>query len=152
MAFLQFNSLVMVWFFRFPRLGFLLAILLGFSACKKDDSAPTSASQRLLIGRWEFVESSGGFTGKTFPADPTQKREVIFMASGQAIGLLNGQGTGTAAYALSQADAITGPNKTFLTCNGIPGFVANGPIDVSATDFWLSDNSYDGFSMHYARR
>jgi len=89
--------------------------------------------------------------GKTYPADPNKKREIIFTASGQSIGFLNGQRTGTAYYTLSQADAITGPNKTFLICNGIPDFVANGPIDVSATDFWISDNYYDGFSSHYVR-
>ena len=106
----------------------------------------------MLIGRWEFVESSGGFAGKTYPADPTQKREIFFTASGQAIGFLNGQATGSASYAMFQADAITGLNKTFLTCSGIPGFAANGPIDVSTTDFWLSDNHYDGFISHYVRR
>ncbi|WP_460550953.1 hypothetical protein [Hymenobacter daeguensis] len=142
----------MVWFSCLARHCLLLAILLGFSACKKEDASPENATRTLLTGRWEFVESSGGFAGKTYAADPARKREIIFTSGGQAIGLLNGPGTATAPYSLHQADAITGTNKTFLTCNGIPGFFANGPIEVSATDFWLSDNVYDGFSHHYVRR
>ena len=142
----------MVWFIRVSSFSILLSVLLIFSACKKDDSSPAQPTQEMLIGRWEFVESSGGFAGKTYPADPTQKREIFFTAAGQAIGFLNGQTTGTASYVLFQADAITGTNKTFLPCSGIPGFAANGPIDTSTTDFWLSDNHYDGFSSHYVRR
>lgn len=133
-------------------ISFLLAILLGFSACKKGEASPESATRALLVGRWEFVESSGGLAGRTIPADPTQKREIIFTAGGQAIGLLNGRGTGVTSYALRQADAITGPDETFLTCNGIAGFVANGPIRVTDTDFWLSDNFNDGFTHHYVHR
>ncbi|WP_201986563.1 hypothetical protein [Hymenobacter rubidus] len=140
---------------RFTRHLFFSLILLaslGFTACEKTAPSPESATKAQLVGRWQFVESSGGSTGKTIPADPAKKYEVVFTAAGQATGLLNGTVTGTAPYTLTVADAITGPNKIFLNCSGIQGLFAQGPIEISGNNFYLSDNFYDGFMSHYVRR
>jgi hypothetical protein len=129
-----------------------LLVVLGLGGCKKEGPTPEAATQALLVGRWALVDVSGGFGGGTFPADPAQRREIIFTATSQVVGLRNGVLIGSARYSLYQADATTGTNKTFLRCSGLPDFVVGDIVQVSAAHLYLSDNNYDGFCAHYIRR
>lgn len=131
--------------------GFVLFAGLALAGCKKETPAPEATAQALLLGRWELTDYSGGLAGGTHPADPAQRREIIFTATGQVTALLNGATTGTAPYTLSRADAITGRQELFLTTTGATLF-ATGFILVTASDLFVSDNMYDGFTRHYVRR
>ena len=94
----------------------LLLVILGFatvgiSACQKETPSPELAPDSLLVGRWELIQTSGGIAGRTVPADPTQKKEIMFESNGQVQFLLNGAATTSATFTLTQALAHT-TNRT----------------------------------------
>jgi len=124
----------------------------GLSACQKQIPAPDLTSGLQLEGRWELTHTSGGFTGRTFPADSTQKREIMFQPNGQALFFLNGAITTSATFTLTQAVAAnTNRTETFVTYGApaatLPQFLA----ELSATTLVIADDHPDGFSATYRR-
>jgi hypothetical protein len=128
-----------------------LISLAGFSACQKSDVSPTNDVRTQLVGRWELTQTSGGFGGGTFPANPNQRIELELDASGRAQVLLNGTPTTTATYTLRQRNSyLTQRTETFLELPAPPhgtSFIA----ELSATKLVLSQDANDGLSATYRR-
>lgn len=139
-------------FLRSAFCGILLFAFASLLSCSKDDASPENAANRLLVGRWELVETSGGLAGHTQPADPTQKQEIIFTAGGQVSFLLNNLTTSTSSYYLSQATAINGKNELFVNYSSASNFTKQYLQEASVFKMVLTDNMYDGFSYHFIRR
>ena len=138
-------------------LRLLLLVILGFatvgiSACQKESLAPELAPDSLLVGRWELIQTSGGIAGRTVPADPTQKKEIMFEPNGQAQFFLNGAATTSAAFALTQALArTTNRTETFVTYGAPATTLPQYLAEVSATALVIRDDNPDGFSATYRR-
>lgn len=145
---------------RFVTPVLVLLLSAGLGACKKTEpvpqgnsTAPTEATaQSLLIGRWELVANSGGFSGGQRPADPARKQEMVFLFNGQAQLLLNGTVTNTVQYALSTKPVITGGTGVFITLTPAADFSGSAIYQLTGSELVLSQNMYDGFLFHFARR
>jgi hypothetical protein len=130
------------------------AVLLGFaslSSCSKDEASPTATPAQLLLGRWLLTTSTNGMTGHATPADPAQRRELVFTAPGQMTALLNGTILSTKSYSLvQQQSALTQKPETYLvTASGAMQLPQT--VRVDATTLTLSFDVYDGPSATYHR-
>ena len=138
-------------------LRLLLLVISGFttvglSACRKEPPAPELTTDSLLEGRWELVQTSGGIAGRTMPADPTQKKEIMFEPNGQVQFLLNGAATTSATFTLTQALAHnTNRTETFVAYGAPATTLRQYLAEVSATTLVISDDNPDGFSATYQR-
>ena len=92
----------------------------GLSACQKEPPAPELTTDSLLEGRWELIQTSGGIAGRAMPADPTQKKEIMFEPNGQVQFLLNGTATTSATFTLTQALAHTTSRTETFVAYGAP--------------------------------
>ena len=124
----------------------------GLSACQKEPSAPELTTDSLLEGRWELIQTSGGIAGRTMPADPTQKKEIMFEPNGQVQFLLNGAATTSATFTLTQALAHTTNRTETFVAYGAPATTLRQYLaEVSATTLVIRDDNPDGFSATYWR-
>ena len=137
-------------------LRLLLLIISGFttvglSACQKKLPAPELTTASLLEGRWELIQTSGGIAGRTMPADPTQKKEIMFEPNGQVQFLLGAAATST-TFTLTQALAHTTNRTQTFVAYGAPATTLRQYLaEVSATTLVISDDNPDGFSATYQR-
>lgn len=105
-----------------------------------------------LFGTWEWVGTSGGITGDSRtpqPEDPVIT--VRFARGGTAVFSRDGEVAREQRYRLSSEVTIFGPEALpvlYLDDEDMGRVVR---IEDSGTTLTLSDNVYDGFSLHYRR-
>ena len=135
--------------FRSLLFGTTLLGLAGLSSCSKADVSPPAAPAELLVGRWQLTTETNGMTGRTAPADPAQRRELVFTPAGQMTTLLNGATVDTRPYSLQQQQStLTQRPETFLIT--IPGALPQR-VRVDATTLTFSFDIYDGGGDTYQR-
>ena len=141
-------------------LSFLTAASLG--ACTKATVEPEMIScfpstqadaAARLIGRWELTQTAGGLAGRTQPADPTQKQEIVFGTDGKATFYLNGTVTRTAAFTLTQAVAyVTGQPQTYVVYDFSNSATRQFIESLTPTTLVIADDYADGLGYTYSRR
>lgn len=141
-------------------LAFLTAASLG--ACKKAtvgpkiiDCFPTTQADAAgrLVGRWELTQTSGGLAGRTQPADPAQKQEIVFGADGKATFYLNGTVTRAAVFTLTQAVAyVTRQPQTYVVYDFSNSATRQFIDSLTPTTLVIADDFADGFGYTYCRR
>ena len=144
---------------RFAALALALAATAALGACQKQSVDPTeicvgyppdTATQ--LMGRWELTQTTSGMNGRTSPADPALRREIVFDAAGQSQTFLNGSLESTTPYTLRQATSrLTQKTETFIvygaaTSNALLYITALSPTTLS-----IAPDAYDGGSQTYTR-
>ena len=135
--------------FRSLLFGAVLLGLASLSSCSKTAVSPADTPAELLVGQWQLATETNGMTGQTAPADPAQRRELVFTAAGQLTALLNGTAVDTKPYSLQQRQsALTQRPETYLmtTPSTLPQTVR-----VDATTLTLSFDVYDGPGATYRR-
>lgn len=129
----------------------LLLSLVGLSACSKDAAVPATVftPEQMLVGHWQLTASTNGMTGRTSPADPTQRLELIFTSAGQWTTLLNGTVVQTGPYSLIKRQSmLTKQLETYLVT--APGTSQlSQTVRVDATTLVLGFDAYDGPSETY---
>ena len=129
----------------------LLPALAVFASCSKDAAAPASTSTQLLVGQWQLAASTNGMTGRTSPADPNQRQELVFTAAGQLTTFVNGTAVSTTSYALQQRQSpLTQRLETYLVTTPNQMQVAQ-TVHVDATTLTIAIDAYDGPGATYRR-
>lgn len=139
--------------FRSLLFGATLLGLASLSSCSKNTAvSPTGTPAQLLVGQWQLATSTNGMTGRTTPADPAQRRELVFTSAGQMTTLLNGSAVDTTPYSLvQQQSTLSQQLKTYL--DTAPGTMQRPltVVRVDATTLTLSMDAYDGPGATYQR-
>ena len=130
--------------FRRLLLGTAMWSLAGLTSCSKDAAAPTASTAELLTGHWQLTASTNGMSGQTTPADPSQRRELIFTSGGQMTSLLNGIVQDSKSYSLVQQEsALSQKLETYLVTPSLARQIPQ-KVSVDATTLTLSLDVYDG--------
>lgn len=141
-----------------PRLTRLLLFVFfllagtGMQGCQKDETNPETETGKLLIGRWELTQSSGGIAGRTIPADPALKQEVIFAANGQVQFLLNGAMKRSSPYSVVQERAYTSQRLESFVVYSSSTSIRDYIGSISSSTLVLNNDIFDGFTFEYVRR
>jgi hypothetical protein len=110
--------------FPFRILIYLLPFLLLAQTCNKEIPLPNSELKK-IFGKWEWVETSGGFTGKiTTPAKASYTEEIEFMKDGSFLRFKNGNMTDKNKFTISEGKSIFKSESTYI--------ISFSPIDSSA--------------------
>jgi hypothetical protein len=139
----------------FTLLFVLLAIL--FSTCKKDISIPDPDFKK-LFGTWEWVQSSGGFSGQTTtPASEGYTFTDKYKSNGVLIIYKNGNRTERMTYKFSEGTSILSNQPAYLIEYRDGTFskkeVVSQLFKFAGEDtLYLFDNSDDGFTHIYVRK
>ena len=136
--------------FRSLLFGATLLGLASLLSCSKDTAvSPTGTPAQLLVGQWQLATETNGMTGRSTPADPAQRRELVFTSAGQMTTLLNGTAVDTKPYSLKQQQsALTQQLETYLVTT--PGTLPQ-TVRVDATTLTLHFDVYDGPGATYQR-
>ena len=138
----------------FPSLLFASALLglPSLASCSKDGAAPQSTPAQLLVGQWQLATYTNGMTGRTTPADPAQRRELVFTAAGQMTTLLNGTAVDTKPYSLvQQQSALSQQLETYLVTAPATMQHPLTVVRVDANTLTLNLDAYDGPNSAYQR-
>ncbi|GAA4049793.1 hypothetical protein GCM10022409_40610 [Hymenobacter glaciei] len=130
--------------------GIVLVGVVSLTSCSKDAAAPAAAPTQLLVGQWQLTASTNGMNGRTSPADPNQRRELIFTAQ-QMTTLVNGTVVNTTPYWLEQRNSpLTQHLETYLVTTHDSMQVPQR-VHVDTTTLSLAIDAYDGPSVTYQR-
>ena len=139
--------------------AFALAVA-NLGACQKKSVDPNEIcisyppdTTTQLLGRWELTEVTNGMNGRTYPADPAQRHEIVFDASGQARMFLNGTVQSTAPFSLRQAPSyITRQPEMFIVYGAVNGSTLQFIAALSSSTLTIAIDAADGGSQTYTRR
>ena len=105
-----------------------------------------------LFGTWEWTGTSGGIEGDSRSPQPDDPRITVrFGPEGKARFMSDGSVAREQSYRLSSEATIFGPDELPVLYFDDDELGRVVRIDDAGTTLSLSDNVYDGFSLHYRR-
>jgi len=118
-------------------------------SCSKEKPRSLDAS---LLGKWEYIQSIGGFTGKDTLRPPLNTTIILSLNSSQAYSISsNGQVTKQGTYkVINIQNFMTGSNQYGIQFDD---FSSNSGllIDFNEPILSLSDNHYEPYGHLYRR-
>lgn len=134
-------------------LTFLLAamLLLTSATCKKQSSETSFKGH--LIGKWKFTGSTGGFAGKSIPADHSASKIIEFKTGGRYVKYVNGEPDMQGNYDIVTIKSIySGVNENAIRFDpSVNDQKAAYVATITGDELMLADNFYDGFTNGYER-
>jgi hypothetical protein len=132
---------------------FLLLTAGAFAGCSKGSVSPEDQKADLLVGRWQLTQTDGGLTGQVSPADPANRREIIFDRDRKATFLVNGTVSNKSQYTLFQASSYVNRRpQTFLAYGRRNGNEKEFIERLSPTQLVIVEDYADGRGYYYTRR
>jgi hypothetical protein len=128
----------------------LTAFIFLSSTCKKAIQVPDQELKK-IFGKWEWLETSGGFAGKiTTPSKAGYSERIEFSNDGVYQKFRNDSLTDKKQFSFSQKTSIqTGKPAWVLSLNEGSNSMA---VSFSGQDtLMLNEQVYDGFSYSYVR-
>ena len=105
-----------------------------------------------LFGTWEWVGTSGGISGDARAPRPDDPAITVrFVPDGTAVFSRNAEAAREQRYRLASEATIFGPEALPVLYFDDEDMGRVLRIDESGSTLTLSDNVYDGFSLHYRR-
>ena len=155
-CFLEINKMKLL---KTPFILLLILISFLFSNCKKESAGgiafPNSDSKQ-LVGTWNWVESSGGFSGATInPSTEGYSKQIGFSENGHYYESQNGKEVLILNYSFEENKSIYNSQIEYMIKYKSPS--ANMINDVQSFDFlgsdslFLSDECYDCYGHLYIR-
>lgn len=131
----------------------LAGVALAAAACASSD--PTRVEEARLVGRWSWVEATGGIAGQTrTPASTGTLREVRLLADGRAELHENGERVRTTRYELgvgASDGSFAGRDVVRWDTSLLGGWDEQGVVFPHPDTLLLADGCCDGFVWTFAR-
>jgi hypothetical protein len=131
------------------RVGSLALVLLGLIACG-DREGP---GEGLLVGEWQWLETSGGFTGE-IRTNPEHRWRLRFDRDGSVREEYAGRPAASARYDISTSDGPPAGDARMLELRGDDlVMIQDAPFQVSfvADTLLLRSVAADGFDYRFLR-
>ena len=136
--------------------GILIAFVFLSSTCKKDIEIPDPELKK-IFGKWEWIQSCGGFAGGCIsPATQGYTISIEFSSNGIYKKYKNNNLVDREAFSFSQGTCIHNHQQVwFVSFTQMPPHHQSAfPMSVSFSGndtLMLDDERYDGFGHIYAR-
>lgn len=124
--------------------GLLVFILMCCSSASE-----TNTVFKSIVGKWEWVQSSGGIAGQTTTPSSTNKSNELEISKTEIKIYENGNLIATESYSIATKKSILGGEKQMLVyTSGNPSqsFILDG------NTLFLSDECYDCYQREYVRK
>ena len=137
----------------------LLLLTLLASACRKEaiNAAPENQNQSIL-GRWQWLSASGGFSGggtHPYPEAKGQLIETEFRPDGQYLEYVSGRVRRETSFQIQEVKSIYDGQQREAVRYGSQGYgggVITQIIQLKGDTLYLKDNVYDGYTWVYIRK
>lgn len=105
-----------------------------------------------LLGAWQWTETSGGVGGESRTPRPDDPRITVrFEVDGTAVFHSDGEVARQQRYRIFDEVTVLGPEKRPVLYFDDEDVGRVVQIDPAGPTLTLSDNVYDGYSLHYIR-
>lgn len=112
-------------------------------------SATSDSSTSAIVGKWVWVQSSGGITGETTTPSSTNKSMSVEISKSEVKTYENGNLTTTESYSIQAKESIFGGKKPMLVyLSGKP----SQSFSVEGAKLFLSDECYDCYQSEYVKQ
>jgi hypothetical protein len=120
-------------------------ILLVFASCTDDIPAPNE-----LIGKWNWVSSTGGIAGSTYTPETTGETIILeFTTDSVYKQFRNDSLIVDCKFSIIQSESIYDHEITdMIECDG---YLRRSFSFTTSGDLILADEAYDGFTSQYER-
>ena len=121
-------------------------VLITFIGCSQDDNTNLSSQ---LIGKWKWVESSGGIDGRTETPESTGKAVIIEFTVSTMRKFVNGNLESGVNYEIQSGPSIRTIHNTDLIVyeNGL-----KQSVELNENFLVLFDECYDCFQHNYFKK
>ncbi|MGR3810590.1 hypothetical protein [Jiulongibacter sp. NS-SX5] len=123
----------------------LLAAAAALVSCQTTDPAPSNP----LLGKWQWVKSTGGIAGTTILADSSNASVIQFGNDSSFVFSRTGFDTITSTYSISNGTSITSTDLEPLITVANASF--KWSFAVTESELVLFDQVYDGYTHNYVR-
>lgn len=124
---------------------FFILIVAVFSACERNPDSPASEK---LMGKWNWVKSSGGINGKVQTPASTGKNVVLEFSASKIKIYENGILQSERSYTIQTKNSITGGQKEMLVYEP---FRPDQTFVIENQQLFLSDECADCYQSEYQR-
>lgn len=102
-----------------------------------------------IVGKWDWVQSSGGITGETITPSSTNKSMSVEILKSEVKTYENGNLTATESYSIQTKESIFGGKKPMLVyLSGKP----SQSFSMEGAKLFLSDECYDCYQSEYVKQ
>lgn len=130
----------------------ILAIVLSIS-CNSDDNDPSSKNN--LKGRWNWIVSSGGFTGAKVTPETSKQTKVLEFSGSYLKTYINGSLSGKQKFLVKTKKSIFGVDKQMIVIDKGNSLTEEYYIDrsfeIKGNKLYLSDECADCYTSEYER-
>ncbi|WP_367755929.1 hypothetical protein [Flavobacterium sp. WC2430] len=122
------------------------ALIFTLFSCSTSESTMVANS---IVGKWDWVQSSGGITGETTTPSSTNKSMSVEISKSEVKTYENGNLTTTESYSIQAKESIFGGKKPMLVyLSGKP----SQSFSVEGAKLFLSDECYDCYQIEYVKQ
>lgn len=130
----------------------IISLFLLLSSCSKNKTAVNShCSNASLIGKWEWVKSSGGFLGQVMTPSSTNKTIFLEITPDRFKIIENGVPVSNDTYTIQSKQSMFGGVQKDMIVFGQDAGI-NKSFIVNETQLLLSDECYDCYISQYIRK
>lgn len=133
------------------KLTVLLLMFCAVSACKTEKIL-SGRDNAALYGKWKWVQSTGGFAGKTItPQSAGYQSSVEFKKDNTVLVYRNDSLTNKAKFTLTKTKTIFSTDSAYVI-HYEPEMMEEAIIKATKDTLVLADNVYDGFAKTYVKQ
>ena len=134
-------------------LTYAITVILFFTSAAYPTHFPDRTLEKQIIGKWKFTGQTGGFIGKSEPANPTVTNIIEFKKGGKYVRYTNGEPMFQGDYELIKAKSIySGKADNAIRFDPKVDSPLTGDIVTLQGDtLRLADNFNDGYTSGYVR-
>lgn len=122
-------------------------LLFGFQACNSTNDSTKESNP--ILGKWEWIESSGGITGATTTPASTNTKNQLEISDTTVKRYVNGVLVATDSYSIETKKSIFGGEKQMLVYKeGNP----SQSFSVLNDKLVLNDECYDCYQSKYSKK
>lgn len=130
----------------FSLLLFLLLLIFALSGCQKMEFQDETTKQ--LLGSWEYVSNSGGFSGTGGSTLYKQQSWIHFSEKGYFTEFESSNQIRKERFSFPIESSINGFYKLKIHSYHLVDF----RFKIVGDDLYLNEDVYDGFSYHFKRK
>lgn len=127
--------------------------LVAFASCKTSHiQGGANSPYKALLGKWRWVQSTGGFAGKTTtPQAEGHTMHIEFKADTSVIIYRDDAVTGKAKFEVVKGRTIFSQDSAYLL-KFQPQMIDEAILKVTKDTLVLADNVHDGFGKTYVKQ
>jgi hypothetical protein len=127
----------------------LFFVFIILTSCGSEDI--NASKRKSLEGKWIWVQSSGGFAGKTETPESTNQVIYIEFSGNSLKKYVNGTLSADNTFVIKTQESIFGGKKSMIVSDNPDKYFVALSFEIEGNKLYLSEECYDCFGSKYER-